>query len=98
MPDDNEERIRRRAHKIWEREGRPQGLHLQHWDRAALEIAEEQSGLLQSSVDEALGGSGLQAGDKEPNTTPLTSAEPALRGTPIGEAAARARRARTPKS
>ena len=61
-------------------------MHLQHWDRAAREIAEEQSGLLQTTVDELLGGSDLQGADGEPNTAPLASAETVLSGTPIGEA------------
>ena len=97
MPDDNEERIRLRAYEIWEREGRTHGLHLQHWDRAVREIAEEQSGLLQTTVDKSLGGSDLQGADGEPSTAPLASAETVLSGTPIGEAVSRARRARTPK-
>ncbi|MDE2182463.1 MAG: DUF2934 domain-containing protein [Alphaproteobacteria bacterium] len=33
-----EERIRRRAHDIWESEGRPQGKHAEHWERARREI------------------------------------------------------------
>lgn len=31
---DNEEKHRERAHKIWEEEGRPEGRHLDHWQRA----------------------------------------------------------------
>lgn len=31
---DREERIRRRAHEIWEREGRPEGREREHWDQA----------------------------------------------------------------
>lgn len=34
MTEDEEER-RRRAYAIWEREGRPEGRHADHWDRAA---------------------------------------------------------------
>jgi len=34
-------RIRERAYAIWEREGRPEGQHLQHWEQATREIAEE---------------------------------------------------------
>lgn len=39
MQDD--ERIRQRAHEIWEREGRPTGADRHHWERARQEIAEE---------------------------------------------------------
>jgi Protein of unknown function (DUF2934) len=34
------ERIRQRAHGIWEEEGRPQGLDLTHWLRAEREVRE----------------------------------------------------------
>ncbi|PBB91534.1 hypothetical protein CK215_16965 [Mesorhizobium sp. WSM3864] len=30
---DREERIRRRAHEIWEQAGRPQGRQQEHWDQ-----------------------------------------------------------------
>ena len=39
MPD--EERIRRRAHEIWEREGRPEGRHEEHWAWARREVEAE---------------------------------------------------------
>ena len=38
MTDDRQERIRQRAHAIWEKAGRPQGSHQQHWDQATAEI------------------------------------------------------------
>ncbi|MDX8535823.1 DUF2934 domain-containing protein [Mesorhizobium sp. VK25A] len=38
MTDDRHERIRQRAHEIWERAGRPEGAHLEHWDQATAEI------------------------------------------------------------
>ena len=38
---DRDARIRRRAHEIWEQEGRPEGLAAQHWDRAAQELERE---------------------------------------------------------
>jgi hypothetical protein len=37
-----EERIRQRAHRIWEDEGRPEGREHEHWERAAREIAAEE--------------------------------------------------------
>lgn len=37
-----EDRIRARAHEIWEREGRPEGEELRHWDEARLEIEAEE--------------------------------------------------------
>lgn len=31
--------IRRRAYEIWEQEGRPTGLHMDHWLRAEREVS-----------------------------------------------------------
>ncbi|CDX18149.1 conserved hypothetical protein [Mesorhizobium plurifarium] len=38
MTDDRHERIRQRAHEIWEQAGRPEGAHMEHWDQATAEI------------------------------------------------------------
>ncbi|MER8368923.1 DUF2934 domain-containing protein [Mesorhizobium sp. M0306] len=38
---DRQERIRQRAHAIWEQAGRPDGAHQQHWDQATAEIDAE---------------------------------------------------------
>ena len=40
---DWQERIRQRAQAIWEREGRPEGRHEDHWREAEKEIAAEDS-------------------------------------------------------
>ncbi|MGX9179683.1 DUF2934 domain-containing protein [Mesorhizobium sp. BHbdii] len=40
---DREARIRRRAHEIWEREGRPEGRQRERWDQAVQEIEAEGS-------------------------------------------------------
>ncbi len=39
--DDIEERIRRRAYEIWEREGRPHGRDAEHWLQAREEVLKE---------------------------------------------------------
>ena len=36
---DKYEAIRKRAHEIWEREGRPEGRHEDHWREAEAELA-----------------------------------------------------------
>ena len=41
MHPDDQDLIRARAHQIWEREGRPDGRHIEHWEMASAEIAEE---------------------------------------------------------
>lgn len=35
---DHHERIRQRAHEIWESEGRPEGMDADHWSRAEQEL------------------------------------------------------------
>jgi hypothetical protein len=37
----DEERVRQRAHEIWEEAGRPDGQHEAHWEQAAREIEAE---------------------------------------------------------
>ncbi|MQW63336.1 DUF2934 domain-containing protein [Sinorhizobium meliloti] len=44
-PKELEDRIRVRAHEIWEREGRTYGNHEGHWHRAKEIEEEEQAGL-----------------------------------------------------
>ena len=39
--DDRNEKIRKRAHEIWEEEGRPEGREYSHWLRARTEIDAE---------------------------------------------------------
>ena len=42
MPDNTlEQRIRRKAHEIWEQEGRPQGRAADHWEKARILVAIE---------------------------------------------------------
>jgi hypothetical protein len=38
VTDDRQERIRRRAHAIWEQAGRPEGAHHEHWEQATAEV------------------------------------------------------------
>jgi hypothetical protein len=40
----DEDRIRERAHQIWEGEGRPEGRHAEHWEQARREIEAERLG------------------------------------------------------
>ncbi|WP_163267708.1 DUF2934 domain-containing protein [Chelativorans alearense] len=44
MSSDREEQVRRRAYELWEMEGRPEGRHREHWERAAREMAMEKDG------------------------------------------------------
>jgi hypothetical protein len=93
MADDRQNRIRQRAHEIWEREGRPQGAHERHWQQAESEIATE----------------GNKAGKKPATArkpAPAKAAKPAVAGpgparttaTPAKPAAKPARAAAKPKA
>ncbi|WP_214474110.1 DUF2934 domain-containing protein [Mesorhizobium sp. dw_380] len=44
MADDRQERIRNRAHQIWQEEGQPAGQHERHWHQAAADIDRETAG------------------------------------------------------
>jgi hypothetical protein len=37
---EREQRIRRRAYEMWEEQGQPRGLHIDHWISAEQELAE----------------------------------------------------------
>ena len=72
---DRDERIRQRAHEIWEREGRPHGLEQEHWDRATREIDAEGSQVSETAqnpdaASTATGGS--------PAAEQISSAGPAI--------------------
>jgi len=48
----DEDLIRLRAYAIWEREGRPEGRHEAHWERARQELmAEEERERAQAGID-----------------------------------------------
>jgi len=38
VTDDKQDRIRQRAHEIWEKAGRPEGAHQEHWEQATAEV------------------------------------------------------------
>ncbi len=44
MADNKYDQIRRRAHEIWESEGRPEGADLRHWQRACDELGGDTDG------------------------------------------------------
>ena len=45
MNDDREERIKARAHEIWQREGSPEGRENDHWKEAEQELDAENTGV-----------------------------------------------------
>ena len=61
-----DDRIRERAHAIWEREGRPEGKHDEHWRRAVEEIDRESAGPFADSAPGAGGAGGVEVGLSTP--------------------------------
>jgi hypothetical protein len=41
MADELEDRVRERAYRLWEQEGRPQGRHEDHWHQASQQVGDE---------------------------------------------------------
>jgi Protein of unknown function (DUF2934) len=48
-----EQKIRVRAHEIWEAEGRPDGQHLEHWRQALSEFERDKAGQAGSAAPAA---------------------------------------------
>jgi Protein of unknown function (DUF2934) len=63
-----QERIARRAYEIWQVEGRPDGRHEEHWDRAAREI--EAADSANRAVKRARRGGKTQTGGSLSRTPP----------------------------
>ena len=54
---DKEQRVRMRAHEIWERHGRPDGRHDEHWQQAEreIEMEDEDASGLRETLTETIG-------------------------------------------
>ena len=48
---EREERIRERAHGLWEQDGRPEGREKEHWERAVTEVEGNPQNTLSSDQD-----------------------------------------------
>lgn len=86
-PDDRESRIRERAHRIWESEGRPDDRDQVHWEIATRIIDEEDAAAgatVEDKLDEAVE-------DTFPASDPPAMTEP-TRGIVKDSAATRKRR------
>ncbi|RVK21825.1 DUF2934 domain-containing protein [Sinorhizobium medicae] len=66
-----EERIRERAYDIWEREGRRDGDHERHWEKAEAELRKDESGIDSSGrSSRPSDGQGNTEGISEPVSPP----------------------------
>ncbi len=79
MSDKREDPIRRRAHEQWEKDGRPDGRHQEHWRQASQEMegGNESPRQTDPASDQRIGtsgglSSGLQPGGTIPGGGPGT--------------------------
>ena len=63
-----DDRIRIRAYEIWQREGRPEGRHEQHWVEATREIDEEEAAARLREADRRQGDENVRGGKVPPRT------------------------------
>jgi hypothetical protein len=56
VPADLEARIRARAHRIWEEEGRPEGREAEHWEKARILVAIEDDKTSRKPVEQTTSG------------------------------------------
>jgi len=54
MSGNRDERIRERAHAIWDREGKPEGAAQRHWQQAETEIEKEDSAPKKAAAKKAV--------------------------------------------
>ncbi|TWS97336.1 DUF2934 domain-containing protein [Reyranella sp. CPCC 100927] len=76
---DREERIRQRAHEIWEMEGRPDGRDQEHWERAHREIDAKQGETPSGQANEPRSPDDPTAGKPQPRQTAPASPSRAKR-------------------
>jgi Protein of unknown function (DUF2934) len=75
MSEDKQTRIEQRAYALWQMEGRPDGRHEEHWQRAAREIeAEETADAAVSRTAQRIRRSSANSGRRSPRRAKKASA------------------------
>ena len=93
MQSDKEARIRERAYAIWEAEGRPHGMHDDHWRRATHEVEHEEGARTAAKRGSRPGSGPSEAGGAAPlRSRPARTANVAAVPNEAGVDAARGRR------
>jgi hypothetical protein len=80
MYQEDQERIRTRAYQIWEREGRPEGRDVEHWEMAREEIAITDNQNLATKPNPVAAGKLYADGTED--VEPITAAEEAMADMP----------------
>jgi hypothetical protein len=76
MTDDRQERIRNRAHQIWQEEGQPAGQHERHWHQAVADVDQEEAAgtsAAKKPAKKAAGAAKAKAAPKEAKAATKTS-------------------------
>jgi hypothetical protein len=68
MADAREQRIRAKAHALWEADGRPQGRDREHWEQAAKLVEEEERQAARTEADPV---AAKDAGKSSPTNDPI---------------------------
>jgi hypothetical protein len=79
MPDDDRaRRIRERAHRLWEQEGRPEGREALHWHEAERQLVAEEEGTTTTTTWRPQGPDDVSIGasSASPPADPLRNPEP----------------------
>jgi Protein of unknown function (DUF2934) len=94
MTSHTEAAVRERAYYIWEREGRPQGRELQHWQAAVRELS------LEANSSNGTGGKSTRprASGKSRIGSMVAKAKDALDGTPTAAKPASRKRKQSTKA
>jgi hypothetical protein len=79
-----EQKIRQRAHQIWEEEGKPLGQERAHWDRASREIAEETEDHASERDDDSEEVNTTVSGASDRQNSEATKEDPELSGVTRG--------------
>jgi hypothetical protein len=66
MDEELQRRIRERAHRLWEQEGKPEGRADEHWEQARTELADDEREALTESRDEVIPEAEHVAEDENP--------------------------------
>lgn len=70
MTERDEDLIKKRAYALWESEGRPEGRHDEHWDKAFRELVDADNTAVQGEPAQASQG-GAPQGEPEANAPPV---------------------------
>jgi DUF2934 family protein len=88
----SEDKVRARAHEIWEHAGRPDGHHLTHWHQAIAELSGRGAGKPRPAAAKSAKPAAAPKPAKAAAKPAKAKAKPAAKSKPAGKPAAQNRR------